>query len=267
MQPLNVCLLQTATHWHQPQANRDMFEELFARVPPRADLVVLPEMFSTGFSMASGEIAEPMDGATVTWLRQQAAVLGKVVCGSVVISEGGEYFNRFIWMPPDGTAGYYDKRHCFRMAGEHEHYSAGGGKIILQLGAWRVCPLVCYDLRFPVWFRNHAAGSGQHGGAAYDVLLCVANWPQVRQAAWQTLLRARAIENQAYAVGVNITGTDGNGVVYGGGSAVYAPDGEILLELDAGARVADAELDGTSLQQLRKSFPVWQDADRFELLE
>ncbi len=256
MQPLTVALIQTATHWHDPAANRDMFDDWLARVPADANLVVLPEMFSTGFTMASAEVAEKMDGPTVAWMGDQARKLDAVVCGSLVIEEDGRYYNRFIWAQPDGGLGTYDKRHLFRMAGEHEHYSAGGAKVLFDICGWRLCPMVCYDLRFPVWFRNRGD---------YDILLCVANWPAARLPAWNTLLRARAIENQAYVAAVNILGTDGNGVEYGGGTSAYAPDGEVLVECFDDAALVMQTLDPARLDELRAAFPVAEDADSFHL--
>ena len=214
MQPLTLTLLQTATHWHDPAANRAHFDALLARTPADTGIVVLPEMFSTGFTMASREVAEPMSGPTMTWLRERAAAGNRVLCGSLVIEEAGACFNRFVWVAPDGAVSTYDKCHRFRMAGEHEHYAAGDARVLIEHAGWKIRPLVCYDLRFPVWLRNVDG---------YDLLLCVANWPAPRRAAWNTLLRARAIENQCYMAAVNIVGTDGNGVPYSGGSAAYGP--------------------------------------------
>lgn len=256
MQPLSVSLIQTATHWHDPAANRDMFTALLAEVPADSRLVILPEMFSTGFTMASNTVAETMQGDTVAWLKDQARQLNKVLCGSVVIGEEGAYKNRFICAMPDGELVCYDKRHLFRMAGEHEHYSAGGSKIVFSVCGWRICPMVCYDLRFPVWFRNKGE---------YDLLICVANWPAQRRQAWNTLLRARAIENQVYVAATNIVGTDGNGTVYSGGSAIYAPEGDALAEAFDSAQIVTRQLDAESLQALREAFPVWQDADHFQI--
>ena len=256
MQPLTVSVIQASTHWHEPAANREMFSRLLAQVPAETDLVLLPEMFSTGFTMDSVAVAETMQGETVAWLQAQAATLDKVLCGSVVISAGGEYFNRFICAKPGGGLVCYDKRHRFRMAGEHEHYQAGGKKIVFDVAGWRICPMVCYDLRFPVWFRNNGE---------YDALICVANWPAARQQAWNTLLRARAIENQVYVAAVNIVGKDGNRVRYGGGSAGYGPDGEVLMEVFDTEQIATCTLDPEPLAALRDQFPVWQDADNFIL--
>lgn len=256
MQPLTLSLIQTATHWHDPAANRALFDDLIARVPEAAELVVLPEMFSTGFTMASAEVAEPMSGPTVSWMLEAARRGGRALCGSVVIADGGRYFNRFLWVPPEGPAACYDKRHRFRMAGEHEHYAAGRERRVVSHRGWRILPLVCYDLRFPVWLRNRGD---------YDLLLAVANWPAARQTAWNTLLRARAIENLAYAAGVNIVGDDGNGVHYDGGSAVYDAEGRVLAEANAVPQILTVSLDGAGLMAYRERFPAWQDADAFDV--
>ena len=257
MQPLTFCLIQTATRWHDAAANRVHFDGLFNSVPAKADVLVLPEMFNSGFTMAADEVAETMTGSTVQWMQEAARSLQKVVCGSMAIRDNESVFNRFLWVMPDGGMTHYDKRHCFRMADEHLHYASGDERIVIEYRGWRICPIVCYDLRFPVWCRNRND---------YDTLLCVANWPLARRAAWNTLLRARAIENQCYSVAVNIVGTDGNGVEYGGGSAAYAPDGAVMLERFDDAVLATVTLDAAPLERLREDFPVWQDADRFRLL-
>ena len=257
MKPLEITLIQTKTHWHAPQANQTMFENLWSQIPEQSQIVVLPEMFSTGFTMASAAMAEPMSGPTVAWMCAQADALNKVVCGSVVIVDEGQYYNRFIWAEPGAEPRFYDKRHCFRMADEHKFYSSGGERLVIEYAGWRICPMICYDLRFPVWIRNRQD---------YDVLLCVANWPAARLDAWRTLLKARAIENQAYVVGVNIVGVDGNDVAYSGGSGVYDPVGVCLGEYLDDPIVATHELDYAHLLDLRSQFPVWQDADSFELI-
>ena len=255
---LNLSFIQTATCWHDPIANRGLFGRFFKRLPAATELVVLPEMFSTGFTMAAAEVAETMTGPTLSWLRDAANELQKTICGSLVIAEEGEIFNRFVWVTADGQITTYDKRHTFRMAGEHEHYAAGSGRIVLEIGGWRVCPMICYDLRFPVWFRNRDD---------YDVLLCVANWPAVRQSAWQTLLRARAIENQVFSIGVNILGVDGAGVEYIGGSTVHDAQGETLLEAGMQEGLFSVTLDWQTLDDYRTAFPVWRDADDYVLSE
>lgn len=256
MQSLKLCLVQTATHWHDPVANRALFDDWLSQVPGDVQLVVLPEMFSTGFTMASGDVAETMDGPTVAWMRQRAGEMNVHLCGSLVVEEKGACYNRFVWMPPDGEPVCYDKRHRFRMAGEHEHYAAGRERCIVTLGQWRILPLVCYDLRFPVWLRNRDD---------YDLLLAVANWPAPRQQAWNALLRARAIENLAYAAGVNIVGTDGNGVSYTGGTAVYDAEGTPMLEAGTEPGLYAVTLNGDALADYRQRFPAWQDADAFDL--
>ena len=252
---LRIALIQASPRWHQPAANRRTFEGMLQGVGEGLDLVVLPEMFSTGFTMSSGEVAETMAGETVSWLREQAADLGTTIAGSLVVRDGG-CFNRLVWMPPNGRETVYDKRHLFRMAGEHEHYAAGAERVVVTIGPWRVCLCVCYDLRFPVWLRSCND---------YDVLLCVANWPAARQSAWNVLLRARAIENQCYAVGVNRVGTDGNEVDYRGGSAVYDSEGNALVEAFDDELVLHETLNLDELNTYRERFPAWRDADEFEV--
>jgi len=258
---LTLALVQTATHWHDPAANRAHFDRLLESVAPGADVVVLPEMFSTGFTMSAAEVAETMAGATVTWLRSASRRLNAAFAGSVVIEEDGARFNRFLWVTPDGACRTYDKRHLFRMAGEQNHYRAGHDRLIVSWRGFRICPLVCYDLRFPVFSRNRARG----GDGDYDMLLVVANWPAPRQQAWNALLRARAIENQCYTVGVNRIGRDGSGLEYRGGSAVYDWLGEARLERFDTEGVFRVEVDLAGLTAHRRDFPVWQDADEFEL--
>ena len=256
MRTLNVALVQADLYWHDPAANRALFDHLIDDV--EADLVVLPEMLSTGFTMASGEVAETMDGDTVAWLRDLAAKKGATVAGSVVIKDAGHCYNRLVWMPPDGRETVYDKRHLFRMAGEHEHYAAGDSRVNVRLGDWRIRLCVCYDLRFPVWLRSRGD---------YDALLCVANWPAARQTAWNTLLRARAVENLCYTIAVNRVGRDGNGVDHRGGSGVYGPEGDALAEVFDHETVVTVSLDLDELDAYRQRFPAWRDADGFEIVE
>lgn len=256
LQSLNLALIQTDTHWHDPEANREMFAPLIAEASRTSDLVALPEMFSTGFTMASAEMAESMSGPTLAWLADQAQTNECHLCASLVIQDAGAFYNRFVHVAPDGSRVKYDKRHLFRMAGEHEHYSPGDAKTVFRVGQWRICAMVCYDLRFPVWFRNEGD---------YDALLVLANWPAARRNAWLTLLRARAIENQVYAAGVNIVGVDGNGVAYGGGTAAYDPDGATLVERLDDKGIEYVRFDSDLLAKRRSEFPVWQDADSFRL--
>lgn len=257
MQPLTLSFIQSETRWQDAQANRDQFAHWLDAVPDDSQVVVLPEMFSTGFTMSAAQVAESMTGPTVGWLEAQARARAKVICGSLAIEENGCFFNRFVWAAASGTASY-DKRHRFRLVGEHESYSAGQRRLVVRHGDWRICPMICYDLRFPVWFRNRGD---------YDVLLCVANWPAARRAAWSSLLRARAIENQCYVVGVNIVGTDGNAVSYCGDSAAYSPVGDTLIEARDAKGAFTVTLDGEALVEHREKFPAWQDADAFRLLD
>lgn len=261
MRDLTVTLVQSATHWHDPAANRARFSERLAALEAPTDLVVLPEMFSTGFTMASAEQAESMDGPTVAWLAEQAARLDAAVCGSVVIEEGVGYFNRFVAALPDGELVCYDKRHLFRMADEHAHYAPGTERVVFTFRDWRICPQVCYDLRFPAFARNRL----DDAEAAYDVLLYVANWPARRAAQWRALLAARAIENQAYVAGVNVLGEDGAGVVYCGDSGLWSFSGETEADLEDQSADARVVLSRSALDDWRAAFPAWKDADAFTL--
>lgn len=253
--PLRVTIVQTTLHWQEPAANRAHFDALLDAAPA-TDLIVLPEMFSTGFTMHPEGHSERADGDSARWLAALARRLECAVTGSVCVEEGGRYFNRLYWASPEGIALTYDKRHLFRMAGEHEHYQPGNERKLAQVNGWRVCPLICYDLRFPVWSRRRDD---------YDLLVYVANWPARRRTAWQTLLRARAIENQAYAIGVNRIGRDGADVDYAGDSVVVDPLGEALLDAGGADSVQTASLDYAVLEKLRKAFPVHLDADRFTI--
>ncbi|HEX7416425.1 MAG TPA: amidohydrolase, partial [Steroidobacteraceae bacterium] len=210
---LRVTLIQTALHWQEPAANRADFTSHLAPLAGATDLIVLPEMFTTGFSMSAEQLAEPADGATSAWLREQARALSAAVTGSLIVSEAGQFYNRLLWATPDGRIAHYDKRHLFRMGREHEHFAGGAAPLLVEWRGWRICPLVCYDLRFPVWSRRRPA-------LDYDLLLYVANWPAARRYAWSQLLKARAIENQAYVVGINRIGDDGQGISHAGESAV-----------------------------------------------
>ncbi len=256
MRDLTLTLIQTTTVWHDPAANRLAYGELFGRLAAPADVVVLCEMFSTGFTMAADSQAETMEGPTVSWMREQASRLDSVVCGSVVIADGGVCFNRFVWARPDGVVEHYDKRHLFRMADEHAHYGAGNARRVFEWRDWRICPQVCYDLRFPVFSRNRND---------YDLLLYVANWPAPRTAQWLALLRARAIENQCYVAGVNRIGLDGNDVPYAGGSGCWDPLGRGMVEAGEVHQVLRVVLDAAALTAYRSGFPAWMDADRFHI--
>ncbi len=263
MADLRVTLIQTPLHWENPAANLAMLEEKIWQIDQPTDLIVLPEMFTTGFTMHAAALAEPMNLTTFKWMKTQAAQTGAVVTGSYIVKENNQYFNRLVWMQPDGEYKVYDKRHCFRMAGENEIYTPGHQRLITTWKGWRICPLVCYDLRFPVWSRNVLQGNGGH--LSYDCLIYVANWPQSRHTAWNTLLQARAIENLSYVVGVNRTGTDAKGIDYRGDSAVITPKGEYLLSPGPADLVQTIVLAREVLDHFRAVFPAYLDADQFTL--
>jgi predicted amidohydrolase len=214
-------------------------------------------MFTTGFSMNVGALAEPMEGKSMVWMAAQAQRLNAVVAGSLIIQEETHYFNRLIWMLPSGAYQFYDKRHLFTMAQEHLSYTPGKIKQIFSVKDWRVCPLICYDLRFPVWSRNT-----EH----YDLLLYVANWPVTRSFHWKALLQARAIENQAYTMGVNRIGKDGNGLYYTGDSTIISPSGEIYEQVADVDRVVTRTLSASHLQSIRQKFPFLNEMDKFEVM-
>lgn len=272
MNTLNVTLVQAALVWHDAAANRRKLDALLAPLAGRTDLIVLPEMFTTGFTMQPESVAENANGPTVDWMRKQAAQLGAVIAGSIATRDEGRYFNRLISMHPDGTYESYDKRHLFRMAHEHDHYTAGERRVIVDVKGWKVRPLVCYDLRFPVWSRNRLGGQnvdqdvdqGVDQGA-YDVLVYVANWPERRRYAWQTLIKARAIENLSYCIAVNRVGKDGNGINYTGDSAAIDYLGQLMTEASEQELVTTVELDRIALQAFREKFPAHLDADEFQL--
>lgn len=264
MQDLRVTLIQANTVWHDAAANRTLYGELCLSVKGQTDLIVLPETFLSGFSSDVAASALSMQSESIDWLQTLARECEAVVTGSIVIRDADKAFNRLIWMRPDGTHGHYDKRHLFRMAGEHERFGMGQARLIVELNGWRICPMVCYDLRFPVFARNRFADAKPEN-RDYDALLFVANWPSPRSYAWKTLLRARAIENLSYCVGVNRTGTDGNNISYSGDSVVLDYLGQPMIECGAQPQVVTTTLSWTALQEHRSRFPAYLDADEFEL--
>ncbi len=264
MNDLRVSLVQGETRWHDPAANRDYYGDLIGPLAGRTDLVLLPETFTSGFSNEAIGQAESMDGPTVQWLREQARALDAAVTGSVQLRVGDDVFNRLLFATPDGGLAHYDKRHLFRYAREHERYAPGGPRLLVDWRGWRICPMVCYDLRFPVFSRNRY-DAGRAGQLDYDLLLYVANWPSPRAHAWRTLLRARAIENLCYVAGLNRVGTDGNGLAYSGDSAVIDFLGEPVSECADMEVVATATISCARLQAHREHFPAMLDADRFQL--
>lgn len=258
-QHLKFTLVQPDIIWEDKQANLAMYEQYLAGVHERMEVVVLPEMFTTGFSMAPERLAETMDGPTVQWMKEIARKYSCILTGSLIIEDEGKYFNRLIWMQPDGNLAYYDKRHLFGYAKEDEHYHAGEKRLIVSVKGIRICLLVCYDLRFPVWARNK--------NKEYDVLLYVANWPERRSLAWKTLLQARAIENLSYAIGVNRVGEDGNSIAYSGDSSVFGPLGEPIWQQTGKAICHTITIDKETVEQARAQFSFLDDADKFIILD
>lgn len=252
---MKVAALQTHLHWQDREANLAHFSDMLDSIG-EAELVVLPEMFTTGFSMAPEVIAEPADGPTLVWLREMARRHDIALTGSVAVRDGDHYYNRLYWVTPEADT-HYDKRHLFRMAGEHQHYHAGQERKIVDYRGLRFCLQVCYDLRFPVFCRNRGD---------YDALIFVANWPEPRRHAWSSLLVARAIENQAYVIGVNRVGEDGNGVAYSGDSVILDYLGQPLGDAQPGTpALISADLSRDALLTFREKFPTHLDADRFDL--
>jgi omega-amidase len=263
MQDLNVTLVQANLLWENVTGNLPHFESLFEKIS-NTDLIILPEMFTTGFTMQSKQFADFMEGKSVNWMRQQAEKIQAVITGSLIIEDDGKYFNRLIWMQPDGDLNYYDKRHLFSLAGEEKHYTPGNRKIFPEVNEWKILPLICYDLRFPVWSRQSPPFT-ELGAHPYDLLIYVANWPDRRIYAWQQLLIARAIENQTYVAAVNRVGEDGNGIPHSGHSAIINPMGERLAELVGEEAVLQYTLSAENLTRVRENLPFLDDRDEFEL--
>lgn len=261
---LKISLIQTDIHWHNIDANLAMLEEKIWQIGEDTDLIVLPEMFNTGFTNSAKELAEPMNSKTFRWMKQQAMQTQAVVIGSFIVKEKSQFFNRLLWMEPTGVFDFYDKKHLFRMSKEHQVFSSGKEKLIKTWKGWRICPLICYDLRFPVWSRNYP---GLNGELLYDLLIYVANWPAARSEAWTTLLKARAIENLSYVVGVNRVGEDGNEVTYNGNSVIVDYKGEVIFSEADQEMITTSTLSKPGLLAFRKKFPAHLDADPFLLRE
>ena len=265
MENLIVSIIQTSLHWQNRAANLNHFEKLMAQID-KSNLIVLPEMFTSGFTMQAKQVADVVDGEVLQWMQSMAFKKQAVIIGSVVIEEEGNFYNRLLWVNPDGTFAHYNKRHLFRMANENEHYAEGKSRLITKLHDWRICPLVCYDLRFPAWSRNVNWSKTFEQTHQYDVLIYVANWPERRSHAWKSLLVARAIENQCYVIGVNRIGLDGNDINYTGDSMVISPLGEIISKTKANEEsVETITLNIKELNDYRAAFPAINDADEFEI--
>lgn len=255
MKNLITTIIQSDLHWENKDANRQMFSDKIDAIKEPTHLIVLPEMFTTGFSMNTTLLAETMDGTTIAWMKQKAKEKNCVITGSFICEENGHYYNRLVWMQADGTHSHYDKKHLFSMGDENNHYSAGNKRIQVTVNEWKICPLICYDLRFPVWARNTRNNP-------YDLLIYIASWPERRNYPWKTLLTARAIENQSYVIGVYRVGTDVHDVYYSGDSAVINAKGEIISHIKPHEETTETlELNFEDLNEFRKTFPVLNDAD------
>jgi predicted amidohydrolase len=289
MSTLTITTIQSNLHWEDKTANLQMFEEKIKGLQQRTEVVVLPEMFSTGFSMQPEKLAEKMDGPSVSWMKKLSAERKIILTGSLIIEEEGNFYNRLVWMLPNGQYGYYDKRHLFGFAREDQHYAPGSKRLIASVKGWKINLLVCYDLRFPVWSRQKTAASSladlvasemeahdlpipppQEVGSSvteqspeYDVLIYVANWPERRNHAWKTLLQARAIENQCYVVGVNRVGNDGNGIYHSGDSMIVDALGAVIYTKANDEDVFTTTLQKESLEEVRSKLPFLKDADRY----
>lgn len=263
MQDLVISLIQCDLFWEDRDRNLDAFKKRMNSISEVPDIIILPEMFNTGFSINPAACAETMDGKTMDFLASQAAKRNCMIIGSLMISEGSAFYNRLICMKPDSTFSHYDKRHLFRIADENKYLKPGNKRIIVEVKGWKIMPLVCYDLRFPVWSKNTFSAEA---GFGYDLLVYVANWPQSRAHVWTTLLSARALENQVYVAGVNRTGKDGNGKEHTGDSRVIDPKGFVIAETEPGKEsVMTATLSHTELKKVREKHPFGLDWDHFTI--
>ena len=259
MSSLNVCIIQSSLHWENHQANLSMFEEKIEQIKAGTELVVLPEMFTTGFSMHPTQLAEDMNGQTVEWMKRIATEKRIILTGSIIIKENEQFYNRLIWMLPNGEFGIYDKHHLFSYAEEDKHFSAGNKRLITSVKGIKINTQICYDLRFPVWSRLTTENE-------YDILLYVANWPERRNHAWKTLLQARAIENQCVVIACNCVGEDGNGIKYSGDSCIINPLGEILVSKEYDEDFLYYTIQKQDVETIRNQFPFAKDKDHFSIL-
>ncbi|QBQ42307.1 amidohydrolase [Sphingobacterium psychroaquaticum] len=257
MEAIKITVFQAYLFWENVEKNLNNLSLRLSALKEKTDLIILPEMFNTGFSTNVEKCAETMNGPTMHWMYEHAKAYGCVIAGTLTIKENDKYYNRFVWMYPDGNYVHYDKRHLFGMVNEDEVFTAGTSRVVVELKGWRICPMVCYDLRFPVWSRNL--------GGAYDLLVYTASWPDKRSAHWRTLIPARAIENQAYVIGVNRVGYDGNEVYYSGGSMCISPVGDVVYYKPEDEDLYTFTLNPTELIKSREQFPFLKDADSFTL--
>ncbi len=255
MENLKIHLIQTQLFWEDISSNLEMFNQKLKGISD-SDLIVLPEMFTTGFSMKAETLSEEMGGRTFLWMQEKAKELNAVITGSIIIKDNGFYYNRLIWMNPEGTFECYDKRHLFTLAKEDQTYSAGTKRLVVELKGWKICPLICYDLRFPVWSRNTED---------FDILLYTANFPAKRRYAWRQLLRARSIENQCYTLGINVVGKDGNDFEYSGDTSIIDPYGKLLKEITDKEGIVFMDLEYETISKIRKQIPFLNDRDSFRI--
>lgn len=258
MSTLKITTFQAYLFWENIDKNLQNLALRLSSIREKTDLIVLPEMFSTGFTMNAAALAEEMDGKTMKWMQQQAVRFQSVITGTIIIKENDKFYNRLIWMRPDGTYEYYDKRHLFGLGKEDDTYTAGDKKLFVELNGWKICPIICYDIRFPVWLRNK--------GGEYDMLLVVASWPERRSLHWRTLIPARAIENQAYVVAVNRVGHDGNEVYHSGDSMCIDPNGNVVYYKPNDEDLYTFTINKLEVEKARRAFPFLKDADDFKLL-
>ncbi len=263
---LTFTIIQTTLHWEDKAANLQMLEQKINGIQEKTEVVILPEMFTTGFSMQPELFAETMDGECVHWMKRIASEKKIILTGSLMIKENDHYFNRLIWMLPNGQHGHYDKKHLFAYAEEDRYYTSGNKRLIASVKGWKINLMVCYDLRFPVWARQ-SRKSAEPDSPEYDVLIYVANWPEKRSHMWRTLLQARAIENQCFCIGVNRVGTDGKEIYYCGDSMVVHPLGEMLYHQQHKEEVYTITLNKEELENTREKMPFWKDADPFIILQ
>jgi len=253
MRDLIITLIQTAPVWEDINDNLSLFNEKIHDINEKTDLIILPEMFTTGFSMNAANLAQDINGSSIKWLQVNSTLINTDIVGSIIFKSNNMYFNRLLWAKPDGRLFTYDKKHLFRFAGEEKTYSAGAENITVELKGWKIRPFICYDLRFPVWTRNIKN--------QYDIAVFIANWPEKRSMHWKSLLQARAIENQSYVIGVNRVGVDGNGLFYSGDSSVIDPCGKVIFQKHDEECTYTTVLSFNPLEDYRKTFPAWMDSD------
>ena len=253
MRDLKITLIQTEPVWEDIKGNIALFDEKINDISEETELIILPEMFTTGFSMNASSLAQDINGSSINWLQNKSRQINADIVGSIIFANNGLYFNRLLWAKPDGHLFTYDKKHLFRFAGEEKVYSAGVGNITVELNGWKIRPFICYDLRFPAWTRNIKN--------QYDIAIFIANWPEKRSMHWKSLLQARAIENQCYVIGVNRVGTDGNGLFYSGDSSIIDPLGKIIFHKNDKECTFTTVLSYNTLEEYKKAFPAWMDAD------